>query len=101
MATSTVDISEASRDLLRELAAKTGQTTSQVLDKALAAYRREVFFQKMNAGYAELRADPQAWAAFEAERKQFDGTLMDGLEGDDHWSEEGVAGATETGPNGR
>jgi hypothetical protein len=80
MASSTVDISDTSRELLRELADKTGQTTSQVIDKALAANRRQVFFEKMNVGYAELRGDPQAWAEFEAEHREFDATSMDGLD---------------------
>jgi hypothetical protein len=62
---------------------------TEVLDKALDAYRRKVFFEKLNAGYAALRADPEAWAALEAERKLWDATLMDGLDPDERWTEDG------------
>jgi hypothetical protein len=62
MSAPTVSISEASYQLLNQLAERTGQTTVDLLDKALDAYRRKLFFEQMNAGYAELRADPEAWA---------------------------------------
>jgi hypothetical protein len=89
MSMQTVPISEASHKLLKELAEQTGQTTMDVLDKALDAYRRKLFFEQMNAGYAELRADPQAWAEHLAERKLWDATLMDGLDQDEHWTDDG------------
>lgn len=85
----TVPISEASHQVLRELAEQTGQTMTEVLDKALDAYRRKVFFEQLNAGYAALRADPEAWAEMEAERKLWDATLMDGLDPDERWTEDG------------
>jgi hypothetical protein len=72
MSAPTVQISEASHRILKELAEQTGQTMMGVLDKALDAYRRKLFFEQMNAGYAELRADPQAWAEHLAERKEWD-----------------------------
>jgi hypothetical protein len=89
MSTPTVPISEASCRLLKELAEQTGQTMQEVLDKALDAYRRKLFFEQMNAGYAELRADPEAWAEHLAERKLWDATLMDGLDPDERWTEDG------------
>src|SRR5439155_21467477 len=85
----TVRISEASHQILRELAEQTGQTMMDVLDKALDAYRRKLFFDQLNAGYAELRADPEAWGQHVAERKLWDVTLMDGLEPDERWTEDG------------
>jgi hypothetical protein len=82
MSAPTVRISEASHRILKDLPEQTGQTMMDVLDKALDAYRRKLFFEQMNAGYAELRADPEAWAKHLAERKQWDATLMDGLDSD-------------------
>jgi predicted transcriptional regulator len=90
MATSTVEISEDSRELLRVLAAKTGQTAVEVLDQALAAYRRQVFMADMNRGYAELRADPHAWAEHETERQQLDAANADGLDGAECWTHDGA-----------
>lgn len=56
---------------------------------ALDAYRRQLFFDRLNAGYAELQADPEAWAEHLAERKDWDTTLMDGLDAAEHWTEDG------------
>lgn len=88
MNTATVDINETSRQMLSELAEKTGQTIAEVLDKALIGYRRDVFFGRLNAGYAKLRAIPKDWAEHEAERKEWDAALMDGLEAEEHWTDE-------------
>src|SRR5437588_6903232 len=89
MSAPTVRISEASHQVLKELAEQTRQTTMDVLDKALDAYRRKLFFEKLNAGYAELRADPQAWAEHQAEREMWDATLMDGLDPGERWTDDG------------
>ncbi len=97
MSAPTVPISEASYQLLKQLAEQTGQTTTELLDKALDAYRRKLFFEQLNAGYAKLRADPQAWAEHLAERKLWDATLMDGLEPDEHWTEDGSCRTTDEG----
>ena len=89
MSTPTVRISDTSHQVLKDLAEQTGQTMLEVLDKALDAYRRKLFFEQLNAGYAELRADPEAWAEHLAERKLWDATLMDGLDPDERWTEDG------------
>ena len=89
MSAPTVRISEASHQILKELAEQTGQTMMDVLDKALDAYRRKLFIEQLNAGYAELRADPEAWAEHLAERQLWDATLMDGLDPDERWTEDG------------
>jgi predicted transcriptional regulator len=89
MSAPTVHISEAAHLVLKQLAEQTGQTMAEVLDKALEAYRRQVFIDAVNAGYAALRADPVAWAEHLAERRLWDTTLMDGLDGDERWTEDG------------
>ena len=89
MATPSIQISEQSHRILRELAEQTGQAVEAVLEKALDAYRRKLFFAQLNAGYAALRADPDAWAELESERKLWDATLMDGLDPEERWTEEG------------
>jgi hypothetical protein len=89
MSTPTVRITEASHQLLKDLAEQTGETMMAVLDKALDVYRRQLFFEQMNAGYAELRADPEAWSEHLAERQLWDTTLMDGLDPRERWTEDG------------
>jgi hypothetical protein len=89
VSTPTVPISEAGHRVLQELAEQTGQTMMEVLDKALDAYRRKVFFEGLQADYAALKADPEAWADELAERKLWETTLMDGLDANERWTEDG------------
>jgi hypothetical protein len=89
MSLPTIPISEASHRVLQELAAQTGQTMVEVLDKALDSYRRKLFFEQLNAGYAALRADPAAWAQVEAERASMAGSQMDGLDPGECWGGDG------------
>jgi hypothetical protein len=95
MSALTVRISEASHQVLKEIAEQTGQTMMDVLQKALESYRRKLFFEQLNAGYAELQADPAAWAEHLAERKLWDSTLMDGLDPKENWTEDGRSLNTE------
>ncbi len=99
MSTPTIPISESSHQLLKALSHQTGQTMSDVLDQAVDAYRRKLFLDQVNAGYAELRADPQAWAEHLAERQQWDATLMDGLDPNEHWTEDGQCHGLEGKPS--
>jgi hypothetical protein len=89
MSAATILLSEASHRILKDLAVQTGQTMTDVLDKALDAYRRKVFFEELNAAYAALRSDPAVWAAVVEERRSMDGCLMDGLDPKEHWGEDG------------
>jgi hypothetical protein len=89
MATPTVPISEAAHRILQQLAEQCGQTVTEVLDRALDAYRRKVFFDRLNSSYAALRADPVAWAELEEERRSMDGCLMDGLDPKESWGADG------------
>ena len=95
MSASTVAISESAYQLLQRLADQTGRTTADVLDSALDAYRRQVFIEQVNAGYAALRADPEAWAEVERERRSMAGSLMDGLDPNERWGDDGAPLSTE------
>ncbi len=79
MTTTTVRVSTETRDRLRALADLAGKPMHQVVDEALAAYRRERFFAELDAGYAALRADPSAWSEVLGERAEMEGALGDGL----------------------
>jgi hypothetical protein len=89
MSTPTVRITEASHRVLKDLAERTGETMMDVLDKALDAYHRKLFFERLSAGYADLRADPEAWAKHLAERKSWDATLLDGMDAEERWTDDG------------
>jgi len=62
------------------MAQKSGQPMTDVLDEAVKQLERKRFFDEMNRRYAELREDPEAWAEIEAERAEWDATLMDNLD---------------------
>ena len=75
-----VRISPKSKAVLRDLAKREGKPMQAVLDEAIESYQRDKFLDTVNAAYARLQADPKAWKEELAERRQWDGTLMDGLE---------------------
>ncbi len=76
----TIRINRRSHQVLRALARESHRSMQQVLDAAIERERRQAFFQGINDGYAKLRADPKAWAEYQAEFKVWDVTLMDGLD---------------------
>lgn len=81
MSSLTVRITETSHKMLQELAEQSGESMQAVLDKALEQYRRQRFLEAANADYAALRRKPEAWKEELEERKLWDQTLSDGLEG--------------------
>ena len=79
----TIRVSEKTRDTVHDLARKGGIPMAEVVERAIEQYRRQCFVEAINTGYAELRADPEAWAAYQEELGAWDATLLDGLERDD------------------
>ena len=68
------------RQRLRELAAAAGCSMREMLARLVEAYEDDQYIAELNAGYAELRKDPKAWAEELEEQALWDRTLMDGLE---------------------
>jgi hypothetical protein len=95
----TLQISEETWVILRELAERAGTPVEEVLERAIEKYRRERFFELANEQYAALRADPEAWAEYQKELALWDCTLMDGLDPNEIWHPDGTvtySGAAET-----
>jgi predicted transcriptional regulator len=78
--TTTIRVSTHTRDLLQELAQRSGVSMQAVLEHALEQYRRRQILEATNAAYAVLHADTEVWAELEHERSDWDQTLADGLE---------------------
>ncbi|HZZ78600.1 MAG TPA: hypothetical protein VFE62_08780 [Gemmataceae bacterium] len=76
-----VALSESGAELLRKLADKTGQSPTEVLDAALDAYWRQIQFDEAGAD-AHLRNDPEAWAEFQADQKEWDDPPDEKTQGD-------------------
>jgi predicted transcriptional regulator len=73
----TIRVSERTRDRFASIAQATGRPMSQLLDEAADALERRVFFDRLSAGYETLRADRDAWGEIEAERALEGGALRD------------------------
>jgi predicted transcriptional regulator len=73
----TIRISEDTRDRFSRLAADTGRPMTQLLNEAADALERRLFFDRMDARYSELRADASAWSVIEEERAAEDGVIDD------------------------
>jgi hypothetical protein len=80
MASTAVRVSAHTHELLRELAAATGESLQKVVERAVESYRREQFFAEFDAAFERLRADPAAWEDELAERALWECTLADGLD---------------------
>ncbi|MEX1279627.1 MAG: hypothetical protein AB1Z55_02800 [Acidimicrobiia bacterium] len=50
---------------------------TKVVDDAVDALERQVFFDVFNRRYQELRNDPDAWSEIEGERRAEEGSLGD------------------------
>ncbi len=78
---STVRISNAAHETLRELSLADGLSMQAELDQVVESFRRQRLLEETNAAFSRLRADPQAWQEEIAERQTWEATLSDGLEG--------------------
>jgi len=52
------------------------------MSEAVELYRRQLFLEKVNAAFAALKTDPQAWKEEQEERAAWDAALLDGLKDD-------------------
>lgn len=83
MPTQTVRISSRAHYDLKQLAEQANESMQALIEEAVEEYKRKKMFEKANAIYAELRSNPTVWAEIEAERAVWDGTLTDGLKGEE------------------
>lgn len=73
----TIRVSDETRDRLAALAKAAGRPMSEVVAEALDALERRAFFDALNARYRELRADASTWADVQAERAAEEATVRD------------------------
>lgn len=75
--TTTIRVSEETRERLAALAASTGRPMTRVLDEAVDALERRVFFDLLNRRYDALQQDPETKAGIEEERRVEEGARGD------------------------
>ena len=78
MASTTIRVSEPTRDILRELSRQSGESISDLVARAVERLRRDYFLHATNEAFARLREDPDAWQEELVERAEWDNSLQDG-----------------------
>lgn len=78
MSTTTIRVPTETRDTLSEMARQSGLSMQSVIERAVELYRRQQMLAAINDAYAAVSNDQVAWSALEAERSEWDVTLVDG-----------------------
>jgi predicted transcriptional regulator len=65
----TIRVSDATRDRFAALAKTTGRPMTDLLDQAVCALERDLFFNSLERCYEALREDDNAWTEIIAERR--------------------------------
>lgn len=92
----TVRVSEATHARIRDLAARLDQPLARVLEAAVREYERKVFWERYRRDIELLKCDASAWAAQQAEDRLWEATVVDGLEGEEAWTDADFAARTST-----
>lgn len=80
MAATTIKVSPATRDLVNDIGARTGQTADQVVAGALDSYSRALFWREYAEAATAVAADSDLAAHEAAELRIWDRTRLDGLD---------------------
>lgn len=64
----TIRVSRTQRERLRQLAEQRSSSMAETFDAALESLRRELFYRDMARAEEELRARPDEWDTYRAER---------------------------------
>ena len=75
-----VRLTERTHRKLSELAAKSGEPMTVILERAVEQYQREQLLTEANEAWAALQADSTATIEVAVEQALWDRTLGDGLE---------------------
>ncbi len=85
MVSVTVRVSSETQERIRRISENQHRSVSEIIAAAIDSYEDTLFWDAYDRSTAELRADPEAWAAYKKDMAAFDGTLQDGLK-DDPWT---------------
>ena len=76
----TVKVFDEDIALINQQARELGCTAADVIHDFCKALKRQLYEQDLKESCEIIRSDPKLWAEHQAETKQWDCTLMDGLE---------------------
>ena len=81
MPTATVRVTSETRAIIQALARESKQSMQSLIARAVEQYRRQLVLQRANDAYAALVVQPDQWAEEQKERRMWEDTLADSLEG--------------------
>jgi predicted DNA-binding protein len=70
--TTTIRVSTRTRDRLKVLAARRGESSSEVVSKLVNAADEEAMLAEVAAGFERMAGDPEALAAYKAESREIE-----------------------------
>lgn len=73
-------ISHTSDEIIHEMAEITHKNKIEIIEEALILYRHHERMRLLNESFERLRARESLWEEELQERRELDGTLLDGLE---------------------
>lgn len=76
----TLRVSEGTRERIAAIAAATGHQMQSVVEEAVDVYEKQLFWDAFEEGYERLSLDEEAWREVRSERRGEEGALRDGLE---------------------
>ncbi|MFH1150191.1 MAG: toxin-antitoxin system protein [Actinomycetota bacterium] len=79
----TIRVTGRTKKTIEELAASTGASQIEIVAEAVEKYRRKRMIQELCDSFARLRENPAEWEDYQREVREWDSTLMDGLEEED------------------
>ena len=82
MSTTTIRVPTETYTQLQHLAEAGHESIGSIVQRAVEQYEEKLFWQEYHRQAAEIRADPIAWAEWQAELALWDATLLDGLDDD-------------------
>ncbi len=80
MASAVIRVEEFTHATLRSWAEAEQKPIGQIVTELVERQATDKFWREMREGYEQLRADPAAWADYQAEAAAFAAGSMDGLE---------------------
>ena len=79
--TITVRIDDETNQVINDMSRTLSKTKKDILKDAVYQYRKIMFFKHVNDEYAELQNHEEKWEEEQQERKEWDATVGDGIDG--------------------
>ena len=79
--TITVRIDDETNQVINDMSHTLSKTKKDILKDAVYQYRKIMFFKQVDNEYAELQSNREEWEEEDQERREWDTTVGDGIDG--------------------